>query len=151
MTDQAAKLHITPRIKLLILSAIWLLGMVVLPVISPLRGLAAEKGSATSDSAANAENGKLLFDKRCTGCHSLDQDKEGPRLRNVYGRKAGSISTFNYSDALKSSQITWNDALLDKWLTDPESLVPDTDMAFHVPKADERADIIRFLRLSSGK
>jgi cytochrome c len=150
MTDQAAKLHITPRIKLLILSVVWLLGMVVLPVISPLRGLAVGSGSATADNSANAEQGKLLFDKRCAGCHSLDQDREGPRLRNVYGRTAGSISTFKYSEALKSSHITWNDGSLDKWLTDPESLVPDTDMEFHVPKADERAAIIRFLRLSSG-
>jgi cytochrome c len=151
MTHQAAKLDITPRIKLLILSVVWLLGMVVLPVISPLRGLAVENGSPTADNSANMGQGKLLFDKRCAGCHSLDQDREGPRLRNVYGRTAGSISTFKYSDALKSSQITWNDGSLDKWLTDPESLVPDTDMEFHVPKADERADIIRFLRLSSGK
>jgi cytochrome c len=72
-------------------------------------------------------------------------------LGNVYGRKAGSVSTFRYSDALKATQITWNDALLDKWLTDPEAVVPDTDMEFHVPKPDERAAIIRFLRLSSGK
>jgi cytochrome c len=45
----------------------------------------------------------------------------------------------------------WNDALLDKWLINTESVVPDNDMDFHVPKADERADIIQFLRVSSGK
>ena len=151
MTDQAAKLDVTPRIKLLILSVVWLLGMVVLPVISPLRGLAAENGAATADGAATQEQGKLLFDKRCGGCHALDHDQTGPRLRTVYGRKAGSVPTFRYSVALKSARFTWDDVLLDKWLTDPESLVYDTDMEFHVPKADERAAIIRFLRLSSGK
>jgi cytochrome c len=95
--------------------------------------------------------GKELFVKRCGGCHSLDGDKEGPRLGNVFGRKAGTISTFKYSDALKSAQIVWDEALLNKWLIDTDSVVPDNDMDFHVPKADERADIIQFLRVSSGK
>src|ERR1700740_1535069 len=63
---------------------------------------------ALSVNAANAGDpmrGKDLFEKRCGGCHSLDADKEGPRLRNVYGRKAGSISSFKYSEALKVSQV----------------------------------------------
>jgi cytochrome c len=109
---------------------------------------------AVSVSAANAANpirGKDLFERRCGGCHSLDADKEGPRLRNVYGRKAGSMSTFKYSDALKSAQFTWDQNQLDKWLINTESVVPDTNMDFHVPKADERADIIEYLRVSSGK
>ena len=93
----------------------------------------------------------LIAEKRCAGCHSLDQDREGPRLRNVYGAKAGSTPTFKYSSALKSSKIVWTDATLDKWLTDPDSLIPDNDMEFHVPKPDERADIIRFLKAASGK
>jgi cytochrome c2 len=71
--------------------------------------------------------------------------------RNVYGAKAGSTPTFKYSSALKSSNITWTDETLNKWLTDPDSLVPDNDMEFHVPKPDERADIIRFLKAASGK
>jgi cytochrome c len=107
--------------------------------------------SATSANAGDPVRGKELFEKRCGGCHSLDADKEGPRLHNVYGRKAGSIPTFKYSGALKSAQITWDAGSLDRWLTDTESVVPDNDMDFHVPKADERADIIEFLRASAGK
>jgi cytochrome c len=95
--------------------------------------------------------GKDLFEKRCGGCHSLDADKEGPRLRNVYGRKAGSIVSFKYSDGLKGAPVTWDQASLDKWLINTESVVPDNDMDFHVPKADERADIIGYLRVSSGR
>jgi cytochrome c2 len=53
-------------------------------------------------------SGKDLFEKRCSGCHSLDRDKEGPRLAGVYGRAAGSVASFNYSDALKNSHITWD-------------------------------------------
>src|SRR6201987_1103634 len=54
---------------------------------------------------ANVDRGKQLFEKRCTGCHSLDQDKEGPRLRGVYGRQTGQISSFKYSTALQSAHF----------------------------------------------
>lgn len=110
--------------------------------------------AATSVSAANGADptrGKELFEKRCGGCHSLDADKEGPRLRNVYGRKSGTISTFKYSQALKSGTVVWDADLLDKWLTNTESVIPDNDMDFHVPKPDERADIIDYLRVTAGK
>jgi cytochrome c len=109
---------------------------------------------AVSVRAANqgdATRGKNLFDKRCGGCHALDSDKEGPRLRSVYGRRAGSISSFKYSEPMKTVQITWDGASLDRWLIDTESVVPDNDMDFHVSKSDERADIIEYLRMSSGK
>jgi cytochrome c len=114
--------------------------------------LLSPKASSGSPPVGDATTpGKVLFEKRCAGCHSLDQDREGPRLRNVYGAKAGSTPTFKYSSALKSSNITWTDESLNKWLTDPNSLAPDNDMEFHVPKPDERADIIRFLKAASGK
>lgn len=101
--------------------------------------------------AANAGNGKVLFEKRCTGCHSLDKNKEGPRLAGVYGRKAGSVADFSYSAELKAAKITWDGPMLDRWLTNPDEVVKDNDMAFHVPDSRERADIIEFLRVSSGK
>lgn len=104
-----------------------------------------------SRAEGDADHGKELFEKRCTGCHSLDQDKEGPRLRGVYGRKAGKVPGFTYSAALQSSAITWDDASLDKWLTNPDSLIADNDMAFRVVNPDERADIIRYLKAVSLK
>lgn len=99
----------------------------------------------------DAVQGRLAFEKRCTGCHSLDKNMEGPRLRNVYGRPAGSIPDFTYSDALKNAHFTWDSELLNRWLAKPDSLVPDTDMDFHIANEEERANIIQFLRLSSGK
>jgi cytochrome c len=92
-------------------------------------------------------DGKSLFEKRCSGCHSLDRDKEGPRLAGVYGRTAGSVASFNYSDALKSSHITWDADSLDKWLAGPDKVVPETDMAFHVESAAERSAIIAYLKV----
>src|SRR5258708_39831024 len=85
-----------------------------------------------------AAGGKELFEKRWGGCHALDRDKEGPRLRGVYGRVAGSVDSFQYSDAVKKSKITWTDDTLDQWLTDTEKLVPGNEMTFHVEKAAER-------------
>jgi cytochrome c len=96
--------------------------------------------------AQSGQDGQALFQKRCSGCHALDADHEGPRLRGVVGRAAGSVKTFQYSEALKNAKHVWNDANLDKWLTDTESVVPDNDMSFQVPKAEERAAIIAYLK-----
>lgn len=109
-------------------------------------------GSASFPSkAAQQLDGKAVFEKRCGGCHALDRDKEGPRLGGVYGRKAGTIDSFQYSDALKNSKVTWSDTTLDRWLTDTETVVPNNDMSFHVESADERAAIIAYLKGNSGK
>ena len=121
--------------------------MIMLLAISAPQGGFSQSGATNGD----AQQGKELFEKRCGGCHALDKDKEGPRLGNVFGRKAGTITTFKYSDSLRSAQVVWNEASLDKWLVNTDSVVQDNDMDFHVPKADERADIIQFLRVSSGK
>jgi cytochrome c len=96
-------------------------------------------------------HGKDLFDRRCGGCHALDRDKEGPRLRGVYGRKSGSVPSFQYSAALKNASVTWDAASLDKWLADPEKLAPDNDMGFHLENAAERRDVIAYLKELSGK
>ncbi len=101
--------------------------------------------------AGNPIRGRELFEKRCGGCHSLETDKEGPRLRGVYARKAGSVPSFKYSDALKAANFAWDADSLDRWLTNTESVVPDNDMDFRLPKSGERADIIEFLRVASHK
>ncbi len=92
------------------------------------------------------QDGQALFQKRCSGCHALDADHEGPRLRGVVGRAAGTVKTFQYSDGLKNAKFTWDEAMLDKWLTDTESVVPDNDMSLQVPKQEERAAIISYLK-----
>jgi cytochrome c len=105
---------------------------------------------AISRAAEDASPGRQLFEKRCTGCHSLDRHKEGPNLSGVYGRQAGTAPGFNYSPALKSAHFVWDDQRLEKWLTDTQSLVEDNNMDFHVPKADERAAIILYLKSISA-
>lgn len=99
---------------------------------------------------ATRGNGKVLFERRCGGCHALNRDLEGPRLGRVYGRTAGSVRSFEYSDALKNSRIIWDSRTLDEWLTDPEGLVPGNNMAFHLEKAVERQDVIDYLKSTAG-
>jgi cytochrome c len=100
-----------------------------------------------------AENdpGKQAFEKRCTGCHALDNEKAGPRLRGVYGRPAAAVTSYPYSEALRKSGITWNSGTLDKWLTDPDALVPDNDMTFRVVNPEEREAIIGYLKAVSSE
>ena len=93
-----------------------------------------------------AAQGKELVEKRCSGCHTLDKEKEGPRLRGVYGRRSGSVATFSYSDALTNARIVWDADTLERWLADPDSVAPGNDMSFRVMKADERAHIIAYLK-----
>jgi len=81
----------------------------------------------------------------------MDRDKEGPRLRGVYGGVAGSIDSFQYSDAIKKSKVTWTDETLDRWLTDAEKLVRGNDMTFDVEKAAEREENIVYLKQTADR
>jgi cytochrome c len=101
--------------------------------------------------SAGKDRGQELFLRRCRGCHGLDEDMEGPRLRNVYGRVAGSVASFEYSAALRKSAITWNADSLEKWLASPDRLVPGNDMSFYVERPEERAAIIEYLKGIAGK
>jgi cytochrome c len=115
-------------------------------VVMSMAGALLAAASFAMQQPGDEAKGKDVFQRRCGGCHSLDRPMEGPKLRGVYGRRAGSTQDFHYSDALKNSKITWDGALLDKWLTDTESLVPDNDMTFRVPNPDERRDVIAYLK-----
>lgn len=99
-----------------------------------------------SAAGPDAASGREVFVKRCSGCHDPDSNKEGPHLRGVFGRKAGSLAGFQYSDALRNSGIVWDENVLGKWLENPQALVKDNDMEFRVPNADERASVIAYLK-----
>jgi cytochrome c len=92
--------------------------------------------------------GKEVFEKRCTGCHAMEQNREGPRLQGVFGRTSGDVAGFTYSPALKQAHIVWDENSLERWLADPDTLVSGNNMDFHVAKLQERRDLIRFLKES---
>ena len=117
--------------------------------IAALTNWAHPRVAADARSAAvlpgDPDRGRAVFEKRCTGCHSLERNIEGPRLGGVFGRPTGAVPGFPYSAALKNAHAVWNEQSLDKWLTEPDSFVGGSNMDFRVPKAQERQDLIAFL------
>jgi cytochrome c len=107
------------------------------------------KPAASGDPKA----GKVIF-VQCAACHSLepDENKQGPRLAGIFGRKAGTVEDFNYSDANKNSGIVWDEATLRKYLPDPQAAVPGTKMAFPGLKDPKQVeDIIAYLKEATKK
>jgi cytochrome c len=101
--------------------------------------------SAPSFAAGDPDHGAKVYHE-CMICHSLDKNGIGPSHRDVFGRTAGSVLDYSYSAALKGSNIVWNETTLDHWLTNPQALVPGTKMMFSVGDAQDRADVIAFLK-----
>lgn len=87
---------------------------------------------------------------RCAVCHNVAKgagSKIGPNLWGVYGTKAAEVSGYNFSDAMKASGLTWNDATLDQWIAGPMKMVPGTMMSFPgIKDPAKRAEIIAFLK-----
>lgn len=111
--------------------------------------LAAGTAMAQGDPAA----GEKLY-KKCQACHVVDaeQNRVGPHLVGLFGRKAGSLEGFKYSEALKSSDVVWDEASLDKWLADPKGFIPKNKMAYPGMKQEqERADLIAYLKQATAK
>ena len=105
--------------------------------------------AAARATAEDAARGERDF-RACAPCHSLEPDRNmtGPSLAQLWGRKAGSLPSFErYSDALKSSGIIWDDRSLDAWISDPQSMVPENAMSFAgIKQASVRADLLAFLK-----
>ena len=101
--------------------------------------------------AADAGRGATLYEERCTGCHSLDANRVGPKHRGVFGRKAGSVPDFRYSTGVANSTVIWDEATLDRWLTNPQGFIGGARMGFHVGEGADRADLIAYLKRESGK
>jgi cytochrome c len=101
--------------------------------------------SAPSFAAGDPDHGAKVYHE-CMLCHSLDKNGIGPSHRDVFGRRAGSVPDYSYSAALKGSHIVWGESTLDRWLTNPQALVPGTKMMFSVDNAQDRADVIAFLK-----
>jgi cytochrome c len=100
----------------------------------------------TPGTGGDATRGQTLWESRCTGCHSLDQNRIGPKHRGVFGRTAGTAEGFTYSTGVKNSGVVWDEASLDAWLTNPMGFIPGAKMAFRVSTAEDRAHIIAYLK-----
>jgi cytochrome c len=123
----------------------WKLALAAL--LPPLVLLTASDALAQSDAAIK---GKALYEARCSVCHSVDSNRIGPMHNGVFGRKAGSVAGYDYSAALKQSSVVWNEESLNRWLRNPESLIPGQKMAVSVPNEADRALLIDYLRSISS-
>jgi cytochrome c len=116
--------------------------MILRALISAALALAAVDPACA---AGDAARGEQLYEG-CQDCHSLDKNDFGPRHRGVFGRKAGSLPDYAYSDALKHANFVWDEQTLDRWLANPQAFVPGAKMFYHLDKAQDRADVIEFLK-----
>jgi cytochrome c len=104
--------------------------------------------AAPALAAGDVALGQTLYESRCGACHSIQSNRVGPKHLGVVGRKAGSIAEYEYSPALKKAKFVWTPKQIDKWLQGPGKLVRGTNMAFTVPKPEDRAAIIAYLSVA---
>jgi cytochrome c len=99
--------------------------------------------------AAKPPDGAALFKQQCATCHTTnlsDPPRQGPPLLHVIGRPAGKVDGFHYSPALAQAGFAWDEARLDAWLSDPQSVIPGAIMPYRQARAETRAAIIAYLK-----
>ena len=99
------------------------------------------------------ENGQRKFGL-CRSCHTIvpgGANMTGPNLHGVFGRKAGAVADYKYSDAVKNAGFVWDGEHLDKWLAQPRTFLPGTKMSFAgLPDQKDRIDLIAYMKVESG-
>jgi cytochrome c len=99
--------------------------------------------------APKPPDGATLFKQQCATCHTIDgtePTRQGPPLSKILGRPAGKVDGFHYSPGLAKADFVWDEAKLDAWLTNPQSVIPDALMAYRQAKPETRAAIIAYLK-----
>src|SRR6516162_2120868 len=119
-------------------------GCALSAMVSALLAALPARGTTPPDGVVKGDpvRGHALYQSRCTACHSLDQSRIGPAYRGVFDRVAASVPGFDYSPALKRSGVRWTEANLDRWLANPEALVPGQRMGYQVEDPVDRRDLI---------
>jgi cytochrome c len=116
--------------------------------------LALLSGTALAQDDTDPEEAQLAFNNHCRTCHTTKEgdNRLGPSLHGVIGREAGSAPGFAYSSALKDAGITWDEETLDRYIENPEAVVPGNNMKPYsgITSAEERAKIIAHLKAESG-
>jgi cytochrome c len=106
--------------------------------------------TAASAQSGDAARGQRVFNLQCKACHTLEKggaSVTGPNLHGVFGRKAGTATGFEFSEAMKKSGIVWDDATIADYNRDPKGKVPDTKMVFNgVKNAGQLADLVAYLK-----
>jgi cytochrome c len=104
--------------------------------------------TAAARADGDAARGEARF-QDCAACHKLEagSNNVGPSLHGLFERKAGALVDFRYSPAMKRSGISWTPETLDKFITDPQAMVPANRMPYAgMANASDRADLIAYLQ-----
>src|SRR5262249_38806661 len=115
-----------------------------LPITAVAVAVAVVPGNSAE--VGDAAQGQRAFAK-CAPCHAKDKTNGlGPGLSGVLGRHAGSVSGFGYSQAMKESNIVWDEKSLDAFIMAPQKVLPGTTMTFPgIPRQEERNNLIAYL------
>lgn len=105
-----------------------------------------DQSETQSKVSGDPSRGENIYIAKCGACHSVDQNRIGPKHRGVYGRAAGGVEDYDYSPALANSGIVWNAASLDEWLAGPTKMVPGTRMGLALSDEQDRHDVIAYLK-----
>lgn len=106
---------------------------------------------SVAHAAGDPGRGRAIYE-HCMGCHAIGYEVVGPDHAGLYGRKSGSLPSYDYSPAMRAAGLTWDAATLDRFLANPRGVVPGTKMGFAgVPDPDERADLIAYLKQATAK
>ena len=106
----------------------------------------------TAYQAADLDNGQAKF-ALCKSCHSVAKgggNMVGPNLFDVFGRKAGAVADFNYSDGLKASGVVWDADKLNQWIKGPSAMIPGTKMTYlGMSDPKDRTDVVAYLKVAT--
>jgi cytochrome c len=102
----------------------------------------------------DTSDGQLAFNNACRTCHTLREgdNRLGPSLHRIVGRKAGTVPGYGYSSAMKDADLVWDKATLDRFIAKPDEVIPGHNMKPYggITSAEERAKIVGYLEASSN-
>jgi cytochrome c len=122
-------------------------------LISALSGMACmfSVPSALSQASQGVEgaSGQQAFNNACRTCHTVKEgdNRLGPNLHKIVGRKAGSLPDYAFSNAMKEADFVWNEERLDRFIANPDEVVPGHSMKPYggLSSSDDRTKIIAYL------
>jgi cytochrome c len=102
---------------------------------------------------ADTESGQLTFNNACRTCHTIKEgdNRLGPSLHKIIGRKAGSLANYGYSSAMKGADFVWDKEKLNRFIAKPDEILPGNNMKPYggLTSAEDRAKVIEFLESAS--
>lgn len=116
---------------------------------------AAAISASHAASAAGDDSNQVVFNNVCRTCHTTTggDNRLGPNLAGLIGRKAGAVEGYAYSPSMKNAGVTWDAKTLDEFIANPDAVVPGNNMKPYsgITNAEDRAKIVAFLSEKSGQ